>query len=39
MIAAMAVVSEAALIFVARTRNMIISIIMLAIEAGAGGRR
>jgi hypothetical protein len=33
-IAAMAVVSEAALIFVARTRNMIISIIMLAIEAG-----
>ena len=33
-IAAMAVVSEAALIFVARTRNMIISLIMLAIEAG-----
>ena len=33
-IAAMAVVSEAALIFVARTRNMIISIIMLGIEAG-----
>jgi O-antigen/teichoic acid export membrane protein len=33
-IAATAVVSEAALIFVARTRNMIISIIMLAIEAG-----
>jgi O-antigen/teichoic acid export membrane protein len=32
-IAATAVVSEAALIFVARTRNMIISIIMLAIEA------
>jgi O-antigen/teichoic acid export membrane protein len=31
-IAAMAVVSEAALIFVARTRNMVISIIMLAIE-------
>lgn len=33
-IAATAVVSEAALIFVARTRNMIISIVMLAIEAG-----
>ncbi|MEO6225568.1 MAG: lipopolysaccharide biosynthesis protein [Sphingomicrobium sp.] len=33
-IAATAVVSEAALIFVARTRNMIISLIMLAIEAG-----
>lgn len=33
-IASMAVVSEAALIFVARTRNMVISIIMLAIEAG-----
>jgi O-antigen/teichoic acid export membrane protein len=33
-IAAAAVVSEAALIYVARTRNMIISIMMLAIEAG-----
>ncbi|MES2120017.1 MAG: lipopolysaccharide biosynthesis protein [Pseudomonadota bacterium] len=33
-IASVAVVSEAALIFVARTRNMVISIIMLAIEAG-----
>jgi O-antigen/teichoic acid export membrane protein len=33
-IAAAAVVSEAALIYVARTRNMIISITMLAIEAG-----
>jgi O-antigen/teichoic acid export membrane protein len=33
-IAAAAVVSEAALIYVARTRNMIISLIMLAIEAG-----
>jgi O-antigen/teichoic acid export membrane protein len=32
-IAAMAVVSEAALIYVARTRNMIISLIMLALEA------
>ncbi|MEO7750246.1 MAG: oligosaccharide flippase family protein, partial [Sphingomicrobium sp.] len=32
-IAATAVVSEAALIFVARTRNMVISIIMLALEA------
>jgi hypothetical protein len=33
-IAAVAFVSEAALIFVARTRNMIISLIMLALEAG-----
>jgi O-antigen/teichoic acid export membrane protein len=33
-IAAAAVVSEAALIYVARTRNMIISLIMLAMEAG-----
>jgi len=33
-IAAAAVVSEAALIYVARTRNMIISLAMLAIEAG-----
>jgi len=33
-IAATAVVSEAALIYIARTRNMIISLIMLAIEAG-----
>ena len=33
-IAAAAVVSEAALIYVARTRNMVISLIMLAIEAG-----
>jgi O-antigen/teichoic acid export membrane protein len=33
-IAAAAVVSEAALIYVARTRNMIISLMMLAIEAG-----
>ena len=33
-IAAAAVVSEAALIYVARTRNMIISLTMLAIEAG-----
>jgi hypothetical protein len=33
-IAATAVVSEAALIYVARTRNMIISLIMLAMEAG-----
>lgn len=33
-IAATAVVSEAALIYVARTRNMVISIIMLALEAG-----
>jgi O-antigen/teichoic acid export membrane protein len=33
-IAAAAVVSEAALIFVARTKNMIISLIMLALEAG-----
>jgi O-antigen/teichoic acid export membrane protein len=32
-IAAAAVVSEAALIYVARTRNMIISLVMLAIEA------
>ena len=32
-IAAAAVVSEAALIYVARTRNMIVSLIMLAIEA------
>ena len=33
-VAAAAVVSEAALIYVARTRNMIISLIMLALEAG-----
>jgi len=33
-IAAAAVVSEAALIYVARTRNMVISLVMLAIEAG-----
>ena len=33
-IAAAAVVSEAALIYVARTRNMVISLIMLALEAG-----
>jgi hypothetical protein len=33
-IAAAAVVSEAALIYVARTRNMVISIAMLALEAG-----
>jgi O-antigen/teichoic acid export membrane protein len=33
-IAAAAVVSEAALIYVARTRNMIISLVMLGIEAG-----
>jgi peptidoglycan biosynthesis protein MviN/MurJ (putative lipid II flippase) len=33
-IASAAVVSEAALIYVARTRNMIISLIMLALEAG-----
>ena len=33
-IAAAAVVSEAALIYVARTRNMMISLAMLAIEAG-----
>jgi len=33
-VAAAAVVSEAALIFVARTRNMIISLVMLALEAG-----
>jgi O-antigen/teichoic acid export membrane protein len=33
-IAAIAVVSEAALIYIARTPNMIISLIMLAIEAG-----
>ncbi|MEO8454948.1 MAG: lipopolysaccharide biosynthesis protein [Sphingomicrobium sp.] len=33
-IAAAAVVSEAALIYVARTRNMIISLIMLTMEAG-----
>lgn len=35
-IAAAAVVSEAALIYVARTSNMIISLIMLALEAGLG---
>ena len=33
-IAAAAVVSEAALIYVARTRNMVISLVMLALEAG-----
>jgi hypothetical protein len=33
-IAAAAVVSEAALIYVARTQNMIISLVMLALEAG-----
>lgn len=33
-IAAAAVVSEAALIYVARTRNMIISLVMLSLEAG-----
>ena len=33
-IAAAAVVSEAALIYVARTRNMVISLVMLAMEAG-----
>ena len=33
-IAAAAVVSEAALIYVARTRNMVISLAMLALEAG-----
>ena len=33
-IAAAAVVSEAALIYVARARNMVISLIMLAVEAG-----
>ena len=33
-IAAAAVVSEAALIYVARKRNMIISLVMLALEAG-----
>ncbi len=33
-IAAAAVVSEAALIYVARTKNMVISLIMLALEAG-----
>ena len=33
-IAAAAVVSEAALIYVARKRNMMISLIMLALEAG-----
>jgi O-antigen/teichoic acid export membrane protein len=33
-IAAAAVVSEAALIYVARTRNMIISLVMIALEAG-----
>jgi O-antigen/teichoic acid export membrane protein len=33
-IAATAVVSEAALIYTARTRNMIVSLVMLAIEAG-----
>src|SRR3954470_18923181 len=36
-IAATAVVSESALIYVARTRNMIISLIMLALEAGLAG--
>ena len=36
-IAAAAVVSEAALIYVARTQNMIISLIMLALEAGLAG--
>jgi O-antigen/teichoic acid export membrane protein len=35
-IAAAAVVSEAALIYVARKRNMLISIVMLMIEAGLG---
>lgn len=33
-IAATAVVSEAALIYIARTKNMVISLIMLALEAG-----
>ena len=33
-IAAIAVVSEAALIYVARKRNMVISLVMLALEAG-----
>src|SRR5436190_25111 len=33
-IAATAVVSEAALIYVARKRNMLISLVMLALEAG-----
>ncbi|HZC37404.1 MAG TPA: lipopolysaccharide biosynthesis protein, partial [Sphingomicrobium sp.] len=33
-IAATAVVSEAALIYVARTKNMVISLIMIALEAG-----
>ena len=33
-IAAAAVVSEAALIYVARTRNMVMSLVMLALEAG-----
>ncbi|MEA3078806.1 MAG: hypothetical protein QOF05_214 [Sphingomonadales bacterium] len=33
-IAAAAVVSESALIYISRTRNMIISLVMLAIEAG-----
>ena len=33
-IAAAAVVSEAALIYVARKRNMVISLVMLALEAG-----
>ena len=33
-IAAMAVVSESALIYVARTQNMMISLLMLALEAG-----
>ena len=33
-IAAMAVVSESALIYVARTQNMMISVVMLALEAG-----
>jgi hypothetical protein len=36
-IAAMAVVSESALIYVARTQNMIISLAMLALEAGLAG--
>jgi len=33
-IAAIAVVSEAALIYIARKRNMVISLVMLALEAG-----
>ena len=37
-IAATAVVSEAALIYVARKRNMMISLAMLALEAGTGRR-